>query len=50
MVKLSVLYGRPDDRWIESLSLDAAAIETMPGGIRALMVTDPEGNTIQLGG
>ena len=38
------------DGWTERLSLDVAAIETMPGGIRTLMVTDPEGNTIQLGG
>jgi hypothetical protein len=38
------------DAWIARLSLDAAALETMPGGIRVLEVTDPEGNMIQLGG
>ena len=38
------------DAWIERLALDAGAMETMPGGIRTLHITDPEGNTIQLGG
>jgi hypothetical protein len=38
------------DDWIARLALDAGALETMPGGIRTLHVTDPEGNTIQLGG
>jgi hypothetical protein len=38
------------DAWIERLGLDAQEFETMPGGIRTLRVTDPEGNEIQLGG
>jgi hypothetical protein len=38
------------DAWIERLALDVSGIELMPGGIRTLMVTDPEGNMIQLGG
>jgi hypothetical protein len=38
------------DAWIARLALDVSEMETMPGGIRALMVTDPEGNAIQLGG
>jgi catechol 2,3-dioxygenase-like lactoylglutathione lyase family enzyme len=38
------------DAWIERLGLDERQLETMPGGIRTLLITDPEGNTIQLGG
>jgi predicted enzyme related to lactoylglutathione lyase len=38
------------DAWIARLALDVGEMNTMPGGIRTLMITDPEGNTIQLGG
>jgi hypothetical protein len=37
------------DAWLARLG-DVGEIDTMPGGIRTCHISDPEGNTIQLGG
>lgn len=45
---LATLLVDDFDAWIDRLGL--AKVKTMPGGIRSSLITDPEGNTIQLGG
>jgi hypothetical protein len=45
---LATLLVDDFDAWVERLRL--TEIKTMPGGIRSSLITDPEGNTLQLGG
>jgi hypothetical protein len=45
---LATLLVDDFDAWVERLG--PTEIKTMPGGVRTCVMTDPEGNTIQLGG